>query len=156
MDYKNKIDEVLSKISTVTDRAVFIEQIDLYLEAIYKPELLKQSVSRFANLIDNFISNSNQKVEMLSQLRTAVAQMNIMEIVIAYEPRVIDIEKITMWVKANMGVGVIIDLKVDSGIVGGAKLNFAGKYIDESLLTRVNLYWKSHGVNWFKLLGINL
>ena len=156
MDSDKKIESILQKIYSVDDRSVFISQIDIVQESIYKPELSNQSLDKFANLISDLIQSSSNKVELLNELRDKVGKMRILDLTISFEPRILDVERIVGWVKNNFGSDVIVAYKVDSGIIGGAKIAFNGRFLDETLVNKLTSYWQSQGKSWLKTLGIGL
>jgi F0F1-type ATP synthase delta subunit len=55
------------------------------------------------------------------------------EIVLAFEPGVSFMEKISAFVEESFGKGISVVFRVDKGILGGALIYFDGRYLNGSL-----------------------
>jgi F0F1-type ATP synthase delta subunit len=61
-----------------------------------------------------------------------------MRIVIAFEPRPEFIKKIILWLREELKQKVILDLILNSEIVGGAIIEYQGKELDFSIAKKID------------------
>lgn len=152
----SKITALKNLIFTVTDRNNVLDQIDLFSQQLYTISDNKKLLSKYADLLSDIFVDSSLTSKVIADTRDAIAQMKIVEIKLAYEPRIIDIEKIAVWIKNNLGSDCILDWSVDFTMIAGLKITANGKFVDNSIDVKLQSYWDANGRGWFKTLGIDL
>ncbi len=71
--------------------------------------------------------------DFLKTLPEIVAKIPIITITIAFEPSQETLQSISQWFLINLKTQYILDLQIDRKIIGGAVINFNGKYKDYSI-----------------------
>jgi hypothetical protein len=133
--------EILDRIRTKTEADLLIQEVDLLLSSLYGAEegsfeeTLKNSVRLgVASVIRKEISRSDiGKEEFLEGLKKQIGKLNVLRLVIAFEPTESNVNRIHEWVKENIGNSVIPDIVCDQSVLAGAVIIYKGKYKDFSL-----------------------
>jgi len=74
-----------------------------------------------------------RKNEFLQKLKDRLNSLRILKIDLSFEPKVETIQRISRFLKENVGDDVILDIGFDRTIVGGARIIFGGRYFEETL-----------------------
>lgn len=138
--------DILSNIKTVDEANRFASEIDTLLDALFKTqgnafEKALNSISipnkqtlKEAFLKDNVSFEDKTMIkEYLIGLKERVQKLRVLKLSLGFAPSEDSIDKLFTWVLKNQGVGVILDIKEDKKIIGGAIIEFEGKYKDFSL-----------------------
>jgi F0F1-type ATP synthase delta subunit len=145
-----KIFEKLSEhVITQEDLVFILEQIEiakkLSFQAITVPlsEKLKNKIDeRLRKEIEKlereekFLS-VGQESEFLDNFKNFLLKLPKMKLEIAFEPREVFILELDKWFKENLGKKIILDIFVNPKIVGGAKIEYQGKWKDYSLAKEI-------------------
>lgn len=144
-------DILRSSITTLDQLEQISFEIDALLDSLYKTwkgsfEKSLDSISPEtsqaikATIKENKISldNIGQLKELLTGLKEQIHKLKPIEITLAFSPPEAIIKNIFDWVIKNLGFGLILDIKIDKTILGGAIINFNGKYKDYSLKKRMD------------------
>jgi ATP synthase delta (OSCP) subunit len=130
--------DILSLIKTTTESADFLQEIDLLTSGLYKKaqtpvdtDLAKHLRPDFALILKKVPQNTWRAY--LSGLREAISQMRVLRLTLAIIPTTAVLQDATAWVKTNVGTDVVVETQVDPSLIGGAVVNFAGKFRDLSL-----------------------
>lgn len=135
--------EILSSIKTVFDIQILTKEIDLLEQSLYKvgedawQNALKNKIrGNIAKIISDDVEwmwtspDAERMQDYLRGLREKLKQLRIIKLVVAVELSWRGIDRLHDWLQKNVGEGCILDLEVDSGVIGGAKISFGGKYGD--------------------------
>lgn len=106
----------LSEIATTKEALSFGEEIDVLINSMYK--------------IDDKTGLSE---EFLRNLKTKIAGLRPIKLTLAFEPDGEFIKRLFAWVRQNIGDSVVLDFSVNPEILGGALVEWQGKYFDLSL-----------------------
>jgi len=146
-EYFLKLEE---KIKTQEDLIFFLEEIDLASDLI-----LKEPQKKFSQKLEGKISKDlleilkeleekdkryqdpQEQVFFLQLLKNHLKSLPKVKIEIAFEPEKETLEKISQWFKENLKKKVILDLKINPKIIGGAKIEYQGKWRDFSLAKKI-------------------
>jgi F0F1-type ATP synthase delta subunit len=76
-------------------------------------------------------------LQKLVNLEQELQRLRVFEVTLAFEPTVSFLEKLFLWVRENIGQGIILKLEKDESIIGGAIVSFEGKYLDLSIKSKL-------------------
>lgn len=133
--------EILSNIRTKEDAWALEQEIDILLDRLYSSnqedygQALKRDVrSNIALIIKSSIEKARiDRDKYLQGLKTELKKLKEIQLTLAFEPTDAIIEKILLWVRENVGEGIILDINYSKTISGGAVIIHKGKYRDYSL-----------------------
>jgi len=144
------MEEVFKKISekiiTEEDLVFFLDQLALVKKIIFSNTEISLS-QRLKNKVDERIRREIEKLEergeiplfveeqstFFEQLEKFLLKIPKVQLEIAFEPSNEFLLEIDNWFKENVGKKVILDIFVNPKIVGGARIEYQGKWVDFSL-----------------------
>lgn len=128
------------------DFSIHLSQIS---ESIYQTgfNLEKEITEHFGvEKKDKFISflrNNKVNIYSTSDLKTffdkiqaITSNLPLLSLVIAFEPNEETLKLLSEWLFSNTHKQVLLDITVDTKIIGGATISFNGKYADCSIKTK--------------------
>lgn len=87
----------------------------------------------------NFSLNSQANLETyLNQVEEAIKKIKILKLTVATAPTQATIDEIYYWINNTLGLDVLLDLSINSSIIGGLLIEFDGKYKDYSLKPKLD------------------
>lgn len=92
--------------------------------------------------------------DRLREIREFLGEVHAVKITLAVEPPRSLVKEIWNWVEKNAGEGIILEIKINPGILGGALIAWNGRYADFSLRERWEKDWKERGAERLIKLGI--
>lgn len=148
--------DILKSTKTVAQAEQLESEIDSLLNSLFHEgrkdfEKALNSINyEVAEVIRNEFLNKDPDVknkevirEFLNQLKDNVQNLRTIKLSLAFSPSQDSIDKIHDWIIENIGDGYILDLQVDSTIIGGARIFFQGKYSDSSLKKTLDQVFKT-------------
>ena len=127
----NQVDAVLvsifqtEKTGKVLSLGEILEKVaGVKMSQIVKAEIEDQKI----NVDDTFALKT-----YFEKLRTELAQVKIFQVTLAIDPGFNLVREISNWVHKNVDPDVILDIAVDSSLLGGATIIYGGKYYNNSL-----------------------
>jgi F0F1-type ATP synthase delta subunit len=136
-----------SLVRTRYEANLLLKEVDLLLRAIYKvgsenfTETIEKNIrAKVAQVLLSVINDGNRE-EILKLIKTKVETLNYLGIKIAFEPSLVVIDRLSAWVRQNVGDGVILDITIDKSILGGAAIEYKGRIFSDTLSTKVNNYF---------------
>lgn len=142
---RENLEFLLKKIFTREDCISILEDLNLLQQIVFKSQA---SLSKKAENLTNknlyhfflklekegeiFLEPKNQ-FEFLERLKDFIKNLPLLKLEVAFLPSQKTIEKISEWIKKEVGKKVILDIYFNPTIVGGAILEYGGKYFDFSL-----------------------
>ncbi len=116
----------------------------LYHTELYKFEkVLEQSVrlrvaSEIRRLLKSYeLTGKDEIKQFLSQGYKTICALPILRLTLAFEPSETAINDISDWARNNIEERIILDLTLDRRLLGGALIEYKGKYYDYSLKTKL-------------------
>lgn len=70
--------------------------------------------------------------------RELISKLKVIKIVLAFNPTQGVLDLIHDFFLKNYQSRILVDVEVDSEIIGGAKIFFNGKYFDSTILKKIN------------------
>lgn len=144
-------DDLLDSIVTQSDADDFIYKLDQLSKEIYIGEdPVTDKVSNLMNsnqkkilmesLKRNKVSESdvNAIETVIELLKTAINKQPHIQLILSYEFPVENLISISKWFRLNSGKSVLLDIQIDSNIVGGAIVLYKGRQGDFSLKNKLN------------------
>lgn len=145
--------DILRHVKTVDQARGLSSEIDVLLDSLFKTdnkafekalnsisaidaEVLK---SAFGGLKNNISPNNLSTIkEYLTQLKEEIQKLKILKLSLAFDPSEDTIGNLFTWVWENLGERHILDIQKDQTILGGAIIEFEGKYKDLSLKKKLD------------------
>jgi len=138
--------DILKYVRTKYEYNIVMSEIDDLQRSLYKTsvksfERLLEQVSVYTSSVVKGIfsecgmslSDSTSVKGLLSSIKDALAEVEFVKLTLAFEPSEEFIAGISGWVNQNLGSNLILDIGINSDIVGGIIMVYKGRYIDNSM-----------------------
>jgi hypothetical protein len=146
---------IISGVKTKTELNNLMRELDVLESSLYTnsensfEETLNHSVNeKLSEAVHDVLQNAENNVNLetkrtlINEIKNGVKSLKIMTIEIPIQPSEEMIIKIHKWVTENTGAGKILDIIVDSNIIGGARITFEGKNVDLTLNKAWDAAWQ--------------
>jgi len=138
-------------IKTKADAQTLESEINVILTSLKDDQMLKNTLERSvrfstAEIIKNKLSELNDKNKMeefLYKFKENLQKLKTLKLILAFEPTEEIIKNIHAWITENLGTGIIIEIELDSAIIGGAIIIYRGLYKDFSLRRLIDEKFKN-------------
>lgn len=158
-----EINQTLNVLDLVGDKksaGEFLQKIDTLSEKLYQKDsanlkdYLEKSVDKeFKGMIlstlsyeDVDVQNTERVEEVLTKMRNQIKGAEDIKVTLFFLPSADFIKKLYLWFKSNFGGNFLLDVSTDKSILGGAIVAYKGKYIDLSLVTKVESFFSNHEI----------
>jgi F0F1-type ATP synthase delta subunit len=132
----DKIDsQIIERIPTVSKRNELVEQIDLLLNGMSKIDTVE--MTELGSYIAEKSKGVKNQEEYLNELKKAIIQLPVAELVIAFVPNNRDTIEIVRTIRSEIAANAVVAIEVNPHIIGGAIIAFEGKYFDGSLIRKI-------------------
>jgi F0F1-type ATP synthase delta subunit len=121
--------EILSQIRTTQDARVLQGQIQAMLDGEYEIG----STPNTPELLVKPLAEAPDKKQFLLDLKQHLTELSELTLTLAVEPDQALIDKISSWVKANLGPETVLSWTRNRTILGGAQVEYQGRYGDYSV-----------------------
>jgi F0F1-type ATP synthase delta subunit len=138
--------DILRWVKTTDHARDLLSEIEILLENLFKMEtnafekalrsisILTSQTLKEAFTKDNISFEDKSMIkEYLIGLKEQLQKLKVLKLSLAFEASEYSIDYLFAWVLKNQGVGIVLDIKTDKSIIGGAIIEFNGKYKDFSL-----------------------
>lgn len=125
---------ILPKIRTSVELNELLNQIDQFGTDLFRTDVFPQA----PDLIANELTSVSNKSELLAKIREELLRAKIFKITVSFEPTNIFADKVSAWVKQNVGSDVVVDFEIDPEIIAGAVITFSGRFTDYSYKDKIN------------------
>ena len=95
---------------------------------------------RFLTILreNNVSIESNQAIkDFFTKLQEMAAKIPVLSVILAFEPTDKTLEVLSDWCMLNIKKQMLFDLQVDQRLIGGAAIQYNGKYLDFSVRPEV-------------------
>jgi F0F1-type ATP synthase delta subunit len=153
--HHNEIESVLSFIRTREEQervhvalGELVRRADqkgnIAFEKILESRLPADAAEVFEKIIGSlpYKEDHGKLKTFLASLKTAVEKMRVMTLDVALEPSEEMTKRISLWVTDNVGSDIVLAFNTDQRIVGGARIMFAGRYIEKTLDQKIDDFFK--------------
>lgn len=136
-------EEILSRLKTKEEVERLREELDQIQTRAYKVNSSGKGELAYGSAIKTALEKSGLGPrEFFLGLQKEMGNLRQLRLVLSNEPEEGSLEKIIQWVRQNVGEGVVIDVDADEEILGGAVVEFEGKYMDGSVRKGFDRWWK--------------
>lgn len=148
------IDLFFEHILTLEDALYFKEKIIKLQQLVFKSSgLLSEKAKNLGEekLVEIILKAEGEKkifsepetqFNFLEELQKKLESLPVLKITLAFLPSRKSIERIVNFIRKESGEKIILDIFIDPEIVGGAILEYRGKYLDFSLKNEVKKFFK--------------
>lgn len=133
--------DILSEIKTSSDRDLLIGELEAIKKALFSSkkaeleEILKSELRlSTASIIKNQMEKGVEMKDYLSGLIYALNNLPEVKLTLGFEPSETTLLIIYSWLTANIAKQMVVNIEIDSKILGGAVISYNGKYYDGSLV----------------------
>lgn len=134
--FKSK--EELEKLSVdLFTSGNFLEKINQNINFLSRESLLKLLMQNCPNL-----DNPGSLEKVIEGIRESLNKIPIVTIIVAFNPSQGAVEKISDFICQSFSKRIVIDIKVDSEIIGGVKIIYEGNIKDFSIKRLLDRYFQ--------------
>lgn len=122
-----------SRLSSVAEK---IYKTDFQFEQAFSEEFGVQKKDKFLSLLrtQHISLDAHEALKnFMTTLQETINAMTTVSLVLAFEPPTASLMAIAEWFVMNMGQQVLIDVRVDPSIIGGATIDYNGRHVDFSI-----------------------
>ncbi len=135
--------ELFSKLKTLEDLEILKGEIDRLENALYQTnvnynDILKNDIRDW---VSEVITRESKEVgfeKYLEKIKKDLISIPVLSASVSFEPSTSFIEKLSLWLKSNISSDVVVDLLLNTQIIGGIQMSFKGKYLDLSLRKKIS------------------
>jgi len=121
--------EILKKIRTREEAWELLGQLDALETGLYSA----RAAVKIPVLLQGVYETRENKKAFLEELKNQLLNLAVVSLTVALKPDESFLEKLSGWVKVNIGERAVLEIEVDAAILGGALVSYNGKYRDYSL-----------------------
>jgi len=121
------IDSLITKSQSLD----FLDKLEKLKAAKYEKGSFEVKVKKI------FGEDLSIKESEIDKLIKEIKERPVVELTLSFEPSEKSLRKIGVWIEQNIEKNVLIDIRVDTGIVGGAVVEYNGKHFDGSWSKRI-------------------
>jgi len=136
---------VFQLVKTQVDVTALINEIDILVDSLYRTgedsyaKVLHTKIGvESAKLFSEAHDDKETRKQSLLQLKSDLTNLVPLRLTLAFYPTPESVDKIVTWARTNIDKAVIMDYVVDSTILGGAIIEYQGKYADLSLRKKLD------------------
>ncbi len=142
------MDDIINSIKTTKDRDEFIIDIDefektKYLSSEDGVKELRKIKSVNQELIRSFLSR-NSSSKSLSDLKDELVHLEVVRIVLSFDPKQSTIEELSRWSRENLDKSVLIYVETDKTIGAGVVVTYKGKYVSHTIEDKLEEYFNTN------------
>ncbi len=154
-DKKNSFSDIAVWLHTKNEADIFLTQIDILSESLFTKKVsVKEKVSElFSSEIAAFLTDSwknagidgKNMIELhnyLAAMKETIKHLPVLTITIAFKPKQTTTQRIFDWVHNRLKTPLLLNIKVEKQIIGGAIIEFHGKYLEytvhKTLVEKIN------------------
>jgi len=148
--------QISQEIITQEDLLSFLDDINTTKKAIFqdpsKPLLQKiqNKTSRgFQEILKQLLATplfrgKRKQIEFLDELRNYLLSLPKIKLTLAFQPNKEFLKQISEWLQKEVGQKIVLNIFVNPHIVGGAIIEYKGKYLNFSLIREIQQFLKSN------------
>lgn len=148
--------QISQEIITQEDLLSFLDDINTTKKAIFqdpsKPLLQKiqNKTSRgFQEILKQLLATplfrgKRKQIEFLDELRNYLLSLPKIKLTLAFQPNKEFLKQISEWLQKEVGQKIVLNIFVNPHIVGGAIIEYKGKYLNFSLIKEIQQFLKSN------------
>lgn len=134
---------LISSIVTIEDRNLMLSNLMELRASLASTSEEVRSGSLKAQLEDISSSSGQPLPQIINQLEDQLKALPICTLTLSYLPTVNQAKDIIHWIRAERKDAMVLKFVRDQSLLGGATIEWQGKYADYSLRRRLDHYWDS-------------
>ena len=148
--------QISQEIITQEDLLSFLDDINTTKKAIFqdpsKPlsQKIQNKTSRgFQEILKQLLATplfrgKRKQIEFLDELRNYLLSLPKIKLTLAFQPNKEFLKQISDWLQKTVGQKIVLNIFVNPHIVGGAIIEYKGKYLNFSLIREIQQFLKSN------------
>lgn len=150
-DQKDILNECIESLRTKGEADHFCIQLDTLSESLYSKKInINEKIEElFSTDMRNILVKSLKKLDIkmtdvikiqkfVTDIREQIKQTAVIHITLSFRPKQSTIQRIYTWISFNLKIPIFIDIKLDPQIIGGAIIEYKGKYLDYTIRSIIN------------------
>lgn len=145
-DKNNNLKHLISLLHTKKEADQFLTQVDILSELLFtnKAPLTETVTQLFSSDIAVYLKemwknaaidgeNILQLQNYLTELKESIKNTPVLNITIAFKPKQRTTQRIFDWVQSKIKQPILLNIKVEREIIGGAVIEFHGKHFEYTI-----------------------
>lgn len=150
MNVEELYGKLFEEINTLEDSVTFSHQLDDLAASLYKTkQKFEEKVdehldntykNEFLNLVEACkvdVKTPDSVEKFINEIKAKLKVLPVISMEIAFEPTTSNILHIAEWISFNLKQKVLLDLKINPRLIGGAVVGFNGKMVNASLKRKI-------------------
>jgi F0F1-type ATP synthase delta subunit len=130
-DFSSSLDQIIRAIYSADFN--FEQNLLQHFGQTTSDELLRLYKSQ-----NNAIQNPGLIKQFLEAIKDQISKLPVLNLTLAFPPRENTLKVITSWFMLNLKKQVLLSIKVDPTLIGGAYIDFNGKHFEYSIQNKVS------------------
>jgi len=148
--------QISQEIITQEDLLSFLDDINTTKKAIFQDpsnpllQKIQNRTSRgFQEILKQLLATplfrgKRKQIEFLDELRNYLLSLPKIKLTLAFQPNKEFLKQISEWLQKEVGQKIVLNIFVNPHIVGGAIIEYKGKYLNFSLIREIQQFLKSN------------
>ncbi|TSC73262.1 MAG: hypothetical protein G01um101470_188 [Parcubacteria group bacterium Gr01-1014_70] len=135
---------IVVHIRTTAERGAIYSAVEMLLDALFKKntDILRIIETEMSSVVGRSLKHALSELpdtspafleQYVEGFRKRLGELRVLTLEIAFEPTEETLAVLISWVRRNLGVDVIMDIAVDRGLFGGARVSYEGRYKEINL-----------------------
>lgn len=127
-------------VRTKSDYETLLSEIDILQDSLYRTGetsydnvLISKIRSTSASLFQTTAASKDIRKQLLLNIKKNLLLSKFVRLTLAFEPSNQSLETILAWIRKNVDEMAVLDISTEQNIIGGAIIEYQGKYMDMSL-----------------------
>ncbi len=125
---------ILENVYTRQDLDELESELTVLKESLYRGGEVAAGVSK--SLVDLFLT-APDKETLLTEIGQFLASLKTLKLTVAVSPTAKLVKNVSLWARQSLVPNLILEFDVNREVVGGAIIEWEGKYLDLSLAKRL-------------------
>ncbi len=130
---KNEASEFSARLTAVLEK---VYEVNFNLEKALQTQFgIKKKDKFIALLRENEIpvESNSALIDFINKIKDSIASLPIATLTLAVEPNESMLKAISSWFLLNLNKQILFEIQIDPDLVGGAAINYQGKYYNFSV-----------------------
>jgi F0F1-type ATP synthase delta subunit len=141
--------EITNLILTKDDLNELNKELNLLEESLYEPkvsfeEVLKKTTHENLEKLVLELLKTNSKEAVIKEIKKRLSLIKFVNLTLSFDPTYAFMEKISSWFAKSVNQTIALDIKIDPKLIGGAIVEYEGKYFDNSIKNKLESILKNY------------
>ncbi len=124
--------DVLSLVKTKSEAEALIRDIDILIDSLYRTDSV-QIRSRIQSWVNGLAIDRAARQQQLQAAKDQLLSLEYFQLTLAFEPTEKVIIRLANWCREQIDPQLVLDIRYEPGLIGGAVIEYQGKFVDLSL-----------------------